>query len=180
MTKKCTTAANEESYQILSGTTVLKTSSAFVDKEQRTDEYCLVATTNHQYLFKIVDSYGDSWSAGAWVSVAGLYGNMVLKTMMVDNHEEEYLLSLYYPIVKSAEWKMYVSASTIDPNWNSLGYDDHTWNSLTLGSIPSSVSGTQYFRKTFTGLPNMAAYEVEMNYQYGIVAYVNGMIHSVL
>ena len=175
MTKKCTTAANEESYQILSGTTVLKTSSAFVDKEQRTDEYCLVATTNHQYLFKIVDSYGDSWSAGAWVSVAGLYGNMVLKTMMVDNHEEEYLLSLYYPIVKSAEWKMYVSASTIDPNWNSLGYDDHTWNSLTLGSIPSSVSGTQYFRKTFTGLPNMAAYEVEMNYQYGIVAYVNGM-----
>ena len=38
----------------------------------------------------------------------------------------------------------------------------------------TSVSGTQYFRKTFAGLANMAAYELALNYRYGIVAYING------
>ena len=34
--------------------------------------------------------------------------------------------------------------------------------------------GTQYFRKTFTGVGGLAAYELEMKYQYGIVVYMNG------
>ena len=34
--------------------------------------------------------------------------------------------------------------------------------------------GTQYFRKTFTGVSGLAAYELEMKYQYGIIAYMNG------
>ena len=174
ITKQCKSYANEESYKILNGATELKTSSAFTNNEQRTDEYCLTPTTNNQYTFRIIDSYGDSWSAGAWVSVAGIYGNVVLKTTLVEKRQEEYTLSLYYPIMKNQQWKMYTSASNIDPSWNTLNYSDGSWQTVTLGSA-SAVSGTQYFRKTFMGLPNMAAYEVEMSYKFGIVAYVNGV-----
>ena len=64
VTKKCMSWGTEESYKILNGATVLKTSAAFANNEQRTDEYCLTATTNNQYTFKIIDSYGDSWMKG--------------------------------------------------------------------------------------------------------------------
>ena len=174
VTKQCKNDANEESYQILNGATILKTSAAFTNSELRTDEYCLTPTTNNQYTFKIIDSYGDSWYAGAWVSVAGMYGNVVLKTTLVEKRQEEYTLSLYYPIMKNQQWKMFTSTSNIDPSWNTLNFSDGSWQTVTLGSA-SAVSGTQYFRKTFMGLPNMAAYEVEMSYKYGIVAYVNGV-----
>ena len=174
VTKKCTNYANEESYKILNGAIELETSASFGNNEQRTNEFCLPSTTNSQYTFKIIDAYGDSWAAGAWVSVAGLYGNVVLKATLVEKFQEEYALSLYYPVTKSAEWKMYTSASSVDPNWNTLNFSDGSWNTVTLGSV-SAVSGTQYFRKSLTGLPNMAAYEVSMNYKFGIIAYVNGV-----
>ena len=174
VTKKCLSWGAEESYKILNGATVLVTSAAFATNEQRTDEYCLTATAGNLYNFQIIDSYGDSWAAGAWVSVAGLYGNVVLKTTLVEKRQEEFLLMLNYPIMKNVEWKMYTSASSIDSNWNTLNFSDGSWTAVTLGSTASSVSGTQYFRKTFTSVANMAAYEVEMNYKFGIVAYVNG------
>ena len=175
VTKKCTNYANEESYKILNGAIELETSASFGNNEQRTNEFCLPSTTNSQYTFKIIDSYGDSWAAGAWVSVAGLYGNVVLKTTLVEKREEEYTLSLYYPVMKSAEWKMHTSTSSVDSNWNTLNFSDGSWQSVTLGSITSSVSGSQYFRKSFTGMSGMAAYEVSMNYKFGIIAYVNGV-----
>ena len=161
----------------MDGSTVLKTSAPFANNEQRTDEYCLTATTNNQYTFLLKDTYqssGDSWASGSWVSVAGLYGNIVFKNYMTERVEEYFALSLYYPVTKGAQWKMYMSTSSVDPNWNTLNFSDGSWTTVTLGSA-SSVSGTQYFRKTFTGLPNMAAYEVSMNYRYGIIAYVNGV-----
>ena len=169
--------APEESYRIMDGSTVLKTSAPFANNEQRTDEYCLTATTNNQYTFLLKDTYqssGDSWASGSWVSVAGLYGNIVFKNYMTERVEEYFALSLYYPVTKGAQWKMYMSTSSVDPNWNTLNFSDGSWTTVTLGSA-SSVSGTQYFRKTFTGLPNMAAYEVSMNYKFGIIAFVNGV-----
>lgn len=36
------------------------------------------------------------------------------------------------------------------------------------------MTGTQYFRKAFTGIADLAAYEFDFNYRYGIIAYVNG------
>ena len=175
VTKKCTSYGSEESYKILNGETVLKTSAPFANNEQRADEYCLAPTTNNQYTFKIIDSYGDSWYSGSWVSVAGLYGNVVLKTFLVEKREEEYALSLYYPIMKDVEWKVTSSSSSIDANWNTADFSDSNWQSVTLGSTLSPLQGTQYFRKSFTSVANMAAYEVDMNYKFGIIAYVNGV-----
>ena len=172
VTKRSTSTgiAYEEWYQILNGTTVLKEGTWFPEGES-TSEYCLTATTNNQYSIKLRDGYRDSWKNGAWVSVAGEYGNVVLKTMMVENSEELFALSLYYPVKKNEEWRM---ISSIVDDWMDVDFDDEGWSAVTLGSV-SAVSGTQYFRKTFTGLPNMAAYEVSMNYQFGIIAYVNGV-----
>ena len=82
VTKKCMAYASEESYTILNGATELVTSAAFASNEQRTDEYCLPATTNNQYSINFHDSWstsGDSWSSGAWASVAGQYGNVFFK-----------------------------------------------------------------------------------------------------
>ena len=177
VTKKCTSWASEESYKILSGSQVLVTSSSFANYEQRSDEYCLTASTNNQYTFNMHDSYGtagDSWMNGAWASVAGIYGNVVFKGFMIEKMDENFALSLYYPIMKTQEWKTFASTSSIASDWTGLNFGDSNWTPATMGSAPA-MSGTQYFRKTFTGIADMAAYEYDFNYRYGIIAYVNGV-----
>ena len=165
--------AAEESYEIYSGDSKLVTSAPFSNNEERADEYCLTSNTNNQFVLTLKDSYGDSWTTGTWVRVEGAYGNILLKTMMKENREESYPLSLYYPVLKSSEWKMYSSASSVPENWSSLAFSDD-WQQVALGTAIPSVAGTQYFRKTFTGLASMAAYEIELNYRYGVIAFING------
>ena len=175
VTKKCMSWGTEESYKILNGATELKTSAPFANNEQRTDEYCLTATTNNQYTFKIIDSYGDSWTNGAWVSVAGIYGNVVLKATLVEKREEEFALSLYYPVMKSVEWKMTATSGSIASDWYAVNFGESGWSAVTLGSVTAPATGSQYFRKSFAGIANMAAYEVELNYKFGMILYVNGV-----
>ena len=176
VTKKCMGFASEESYKILSGSTVLLTSAAFANNELRTDEYCLNAAPNNQYTFRMIDTYqssGDSWSSGSWVSIAGQYGNIVLKNFMTERVTEDIPFSLYYPVMKNQQWKMFSSTSSIASDWFAVNFSDNNWQQVTLGSV-SPATGTQYFRKQLSGLPNMAAYEARFNYRYGIVAYMNG------
>ena len=99
--KKCMNHAAEESYEIYSGDSKLVTSAPFSNNEERADEYCLTSNTNNQFVLTLKDSYGDSWTTGTWVRVEGAYGNILLKTMMKENREESYPLSLYYPVLKS-------------------------------------------------------------------------------
>ena len=139
----------------------------------RTDEYCLESSQNSLYTLTLKDSYGDSWTAGSWISVAGPYGNVVLKTMMIEDREESFTLSFDYPIPMNGEWKLYSSAITVAEGWNTASFSDN-WETATLGTDAHSATGTQYFRKTFTDIDNMAAYEMRFNYRYGIIAYVNG------
>ena len=116
VTKKCMDWGYEESYNFLSGTEVLITSAPFANNEQRTDEYCLNATTNNQYTFNMHDGYrgpGDSWTNGAWVSVEGPYGNVVFKGFMIEKTDENIPMSFYYPIMKTQEWKTLASTSSI-------------------------------------------------------------------
>ena len=176
VTKQCKAYGTEESYKILDGTTELVVSQPFANNEKRTDEYCLNATISSQYTFMMKDTYassGDSWSSGAWVSVAGIYGNVVFKNYMIEKTEELFTISLYYPVMKNVEWKMLATTSSVAADWNTVNFGESGWNAVTLGSAPAA-SGTQYFRKTFSGIPDMAAYEYEMNYRYGIIAYING------
>ena len=166
--------ANEESFKILSGSTILKTSPSFSNNEQRTIEYCLTSSSNSQYTLKLIDSYGDSWSSGSWLAAYGLYGNIVFKNFLTASREESYTLSLYYAIKQADSWKMLAGPSSIDPSWNTLNFSDGSWQQVTLGSAPATTGGTQYFRKQFTGLADMAAYELQLKFRYGVIAYVNG------
>ena len=54
--KKCGTRADEESYVIKSGNTVVVTSLPFADDEFRENEYCLPQSTDSQYTFLVKDS----------------------------------------------------------------------------------------------------------------------------
>ena len=144
-----------------------------VNNELRIIEYCLDASTNSQYTLKLKDSWGDSWTNGAYLEVQGIHGNTFFKNLMTQQGGDEYSLSLYYGINKNDQWKM--TSSSISGTWTQYNYADSTWTQVTLGSVTTAVSGAQYFRKTFTGLANMAAYEASFNYKDGIVAYINGV-----
>ena len=140
VTKKSTSYASEESYKILSGSQELVTSQTFANNEQRTDEFCLTASTNNQYTFRMKDTYqssGDSWMSGAWASVAGAYGNIVFKGFMIERVEEDFTISLYYPIMKTQEWKTFASTSSIASDWTGLNFGDSNWAPATMGSAPA-------------------------------------------
>ena len=170
--KKTTNWASEESWQILDGTAVLYTSPSLTNSQTRMIETCLTATTNSQYVLKMKDTASDSWSNGAWMEIYGVNGNLALKVMMTEGREETVNLSLYAPINKNAEWRYNTAA---DGNWKDVNYSDASWSAIVLGVTPQQSTGTQYFRKSFTGLADMAAIELGLNYQYGIIAYINGV-----
>ena len=172
VSKQSKNFASEESYEIWGNGVKVANNPALANNELQTFEYCINPTTNNQYTLKMKDSYGGSWSSGSWISIEGIYGNHFYKGFLTDSREEEIPLSLYYGIMKNAEWRL--TSSSVSGNWLEYDYGDSSWAQVTLGSVTETTSGAQYFRKTFTGLANMAAYELSMNYRYGIVAYVNG------
>ena len=171
LVKKNANYYSEESVVILSGTTSIYTSPAFTSGTN-TFEACLTATTNNQYTMQLKDSYGDSWSSGAWVEIRGLYDNIFFKGTIVAASMEEYSLSMYYPVEKATTWKSYSGAD--QAGWNTLNFSDSAWTDVVVGSSVA-VSGTQFYRKTFTGLTTMAAYELALQYTAGVIAYINGV-----
>ncbi len=170
--KQCYNFASEESFEIWDENDLLYKSPTFVDKALRTIEYCLNATEHSQYTLKIKDSFGDSWSNGAYLQIEGIHNTIFFKNLMTLQNNEVYPLSLYYAIHKNDQWRMV--ASTIAGSWTEYNYADSTWTLVTLGSVTSSYPRGQYFRKTFTGLDKMAAYEIGFFYKDGIIAYLNG------
>ena len=69
ITKKTASYANEESFTISDGATVVFTSPSLVNSDVRVLEVCLQPSTNSQYSLEMKDSYGDSWSNGAWIEI---------------------------------------------------------------------------------------------------------------
>ena len=170
--KKCGTLdASQESFEVYSGSTLLYTGSGFANNEERTIEQCLTSSTNNQYTLKMIDSYGNSWYNGAFLTIYGQYDNVVFKNFMTAGDEEVHPFSLYYGISESAQWKM--TSGSVTGSWTEYNFEESGWTEVTLGSV-STVSGTQYFRKQFTGLASMAAYDVRLYYKAGVVAYING------
>ena len=86
--------ADEEVFEVYDGSTLLYTSPQFANNEVRTIEQCLTSTTNHQYILKMTDGYGDSWDSGSFLTIYGQYGNVVFKNMLTDSDEETHQFSL--------------------------------------------------------------------------------------
>ena len=164
--------ATEESVQIYGGTQILYSSPPQVIDQLYSIDYCLEKTVNDQYTISLVDSYGDSWTNGAYLEVHGPYENIVFKGYLYAKRTLTNALSLYNPLKTNAEWKFTNSYAS---GWTSIDYNDDSWTSVVLGNPSTPTDGTQYFRKHFTGISNMAAYEVRMRFRYGIIAYINGM-----
>ena len=164
--------ASEESFKVYSGSTLLYTSPEFANSEVRTIEQCLTTSTNNQYSIELLDSYGDSWTSGSYLTIYGENENVVFKNFLTASSQETYTFSLYYGIAKSDTWKM--TYGSISGDWTAYSFSDSTWSDATLGSVTTTVSGTQYFRKQFVCLASMAAYDVRLYYQAGVIAYING------
>ena len=171
ITKKTMYFAVEESFKIYSGSTVIYTSPSLIDSDEREIEVCLSGPENHQYTLEMIDSYGDSWSDGAWIKFEGINGNVMYKEMMTEGSTQREPLSLYSPINKNEAWK---HTNNPSGSWKIYGYDDDDWINYVSGGEAVSGQGVLYFRRQFTGVENMAAFELQLYYRFGVAAYING------
>lgn len=172
ITRATRSFASDESYTILDGSTVVLVSEALDDNSFVTTEHCIRASATHLYTLELKDIYDNSWSAGSFIQIDGIYGNPFFKNMMIHHHLERYTLSLLYPILKGQTWK--TSREPVPADWNDLSFIDKSWMDYTAGNHSLVCTGTQYFRYYAIGAKNMAAYEAQFLYQHGIIVYVNG------
>ena len=179
ITMKCASYCNEQGVEILDGSNSLYVNDIYINYQDSEVEVCIDSSSTGLYTLELSDSYGDGWSDNSYVTMVGKHGNVFFKNWMTDTSSsyntpctQTYSLSLLYAIDKDAEWKVKNNAQG---DWKSTSYSDSDWNTETLGSATGSYVGTQYFRKLFNGVTDMAAYEVRMNYRYGIVAYISGV-----
>ena len=78
------------------------------------------------------------------------------------------------PIEKGSQWKAFLS-SNVSPHWIQLYYDDSKWNTYRYNASSSIASRRPvYFRMPFTVDSLFTAYELQVQYQYGIIVYLNG------
>ena len=82
--------ASEESFKVYSGSTLLYTSPEFANSEVRTIEQCLATSTNNQYSIELLDSYGDSWTSGSYLTIFGENENVVFKHFLTASSQETY------------------------------------------------------------------------------------------
>ena len=116
----------------------------------------------------MVDSGNNSWDDGAWIAIYGSNENCVYKNFMSELETERSLFSLYAPVNKNEQWRY---SPLLETTWTAIDHDDSAWTVLTLGSTTEEATGTQYFRKPFTGAAGMAAIELQLWYSSGVVAY---------
>ena len=162
----------EESWEIYYGTTRLYASPGLPNGSWKTIETCLPVVPNYQYVLYLKDS-SDSWSNGAQLVISGSQGNIFFKNYMRKIHMETHTLSLYYGFKKEEQWKLFSGASVAN-GWTTKTFNDASWRQVTLGTNITNVSGTQYFRRTFSGLAGLAAYEMKLKYRYGAIVHING------
>ena len=164
--------AQEESFTISSGSTVVYTSPSLVNNSERTIETCLPSSSNHVYTLTMKDTANDAWTDNAWIMIKDINDNPVLKYMMTAKSTETVDFALYSPINMNADWKF---TDNFQAGWNQYNFADSAWTTVTLGTSAQQSVGTQYFRKTFVGVTGMAAIDAQFLYSHGIVAYINGV-----
>lgn len=79
---------------------------------------------------------------------------------------------MMYLIETSSSWQVTNTAQS-SSNWIVASFNDEDWDTVE-GNTNAYYSGTVYVRHRFTGISNMAAYELTYYLQYGVVIYVNG------
>ena len=84
---KTSYSAASESFEIVSGSSTLFTSSLLSSHQQYVYEVCLNASSNHIYTLIMKDSDSDEWNGGGWISMNDINDNTVFKNTMVRGSE---------------------------------------------------------------------------------------------
>ena len=141
--------------------TVLYSSEQFPIIGTTTGTICVQRTPFLQYDLEMIST---ATTSNSWLAFQGTYDNRVFKSSWKLGRIR---LSFYTPIFHGVFWSW---TSNYSPDWKTCSTD--SWSLTTGNSIPSD--SVLYFRRSFTGLSNMAAYESQFYYRDGIIAYLNG------
>lgn len=77
-------------------------------------------------------------------------------------------------VSEASKWKF--SSNPLSSIWNQNSFDDSLWKIVDLSQINQlSRTTVQYFRYTFENSLEMAAYELGLRFQYGLIAYLSGV-----
>ncbi|KNB41320.1 cadherin domain-containing protein, partial [Blastocystis sp. subtype 4] len=174
---------SENSWKLYEGRgtsgTVLRSVSEFpVSSAYYYVDFCL---DNGIYTFEGSDSFGDGWQVGSGYTLTVDYGEMELDMNEVPNTGVKPVIvttvfSTYFPFqIEYTDWKV-IQSDDVSSNWNTVSFDDSTWNTYKAVDIPSTSSITTYIRKSFTmsGVNDYQVLNVRVKYSGGVAAYVNG------
>ena len=168
---KCKNWCNEQKVSLSIGNQAVYECPVYVNNVDSDTEQCIDSSPNGMYTLTIADTQGDSWTEGSYLVIYGEYGNVFYFNYLTERRRQEFPLSIHYAIKRFEKWRV---TDQFSNNWMQPSFQDSAWNEETLGSVTHTYTATQYFRKSFTGVADRAAYEVRMNYRYGVVAYING------
>ncbi|KAK8808957.1 hypothetical protein WA171_001086 [Blastocystis sp. BT1] len=172
---------NENSWKLYEGRgtsgTVLRSVGQFPAKNAYYYvDFCL---DNGLYTFQGVNAFGDGWTIGSGYTLTVDYGEMELDIMEMNAGTKPVIVttvfSTYFPFqIEYTDWK--VIQSDVSSDWNTVSFDDSTWNTYKAVDIPSTSSITTYIRKSFTmsGVNDYQVLNVRVKYSGGVAAYVNG------
>ncbi|KNB42200.1 hypothetical protein JH06_4495 [Blastocystis sp. subtype 4] len=140
-------------------------------------DFCL---ENGFYTFEGSDSFGDGWSIGTGYTLTVDMGEMELDIMEMNRQDNKPIyvstvFSTYFPFqIEYTDWK--VIQTDVSSDWNTVSFDDSTWNTYKAVDIPSTSSITTYIRKSFTmsGVNDYQVLNVRVKYSGGVAAYLNG------
>ncbi|KAK8806653.1 hypothetical protein WA171_004334 [Blastocystis sp. BT1] len=157
--------------------TVLRSVSEFpVSSAYYYVDFCL---NDGIYTFEGSDSYGDGWSIGSGYTLTVDLGEMELDIMEMNSGTKPIYVSTVFSTflpfqIEYTDWK--VIQSDVSSDWNTVSFDDSTWNTYKAIDIPSTSSITTYIRKSFTmsGLNDYQVLNVRVKYSGGVAAYLNG------
>ena len=140
-------------------------------------DFCL---NNGIYRFEGANTSGYGWFVGSGYTLTVDLGEMELDMMQMDGQDSKPIyvssvFSTYFPFqIEYTDWK--VIQSDVSSDWNTVSFDDSTWNTYKAVDIPSTSSITTYIRKSFTmsGVNDYQVLNVRVKYSGGVAAYLNG------
>ena len=142
------------------------------------DDWCL---SHSIYTLSLTDSLQDGWSYPSGLMLTVDKGAFRFDTLHLAAGSQSLpsytrTFSSYLPFQATfTSWKILPALSTVD-GWNTLSFDDSTWEETILSNLGSASTITLYCRKHFT-IPSFSNYHVlniRVYFTGGFIGYLNG------
>ena len=169
--------AKNEGYTVQSSSSILDSVSLNSGQQDNTEVSKIVCLTTTVYKIS-VSSSAAAWADGSFLYIEYLIGNtpFILKRARFDNILGLPLTASYSiesSILENEEWEY--KMGVVPENWynSSISWEDKA----TAGHFPASTNQIQLYKKNFVvsrKLSDYAAAVITLNYQYGVLIYLNG------